>query len=52
MKLWRELTVGIVVEELVRDCLGKDGLKVFMEDDKPQVEDEGAQADTTSAAKL
>lgn len=44
------LIVGIVVEELVRECLGKEGHKVFMEEDETRVEDEGVQADNRSAA--
>jgi hypothetical protein len=35
------LILGIIVEELVRDCLGKDGYKVFMEENVDECDNIG-----------
>jgi len=36
------LILGIIVEELVRDCLGKDGYKVFIEENQDESENLGS----------
>lgn len=37
----RRLIVGIFVEELVRECLGNEGHKVFQEEQETETEEDG-----------